>query len=132
MAIDITIIEIDSKNYYTISSQYLEDIYYVSFMPNSKDLLLCGAVENLELIKDFNTSKKLTKKISTNYYTYKIGFTPNRKKMITIHDKGTITVWDVDSLNIAYADHIRTASRLTSGHSAEVDSYTLPIYIRTI
>ena len=32
----------------------------------------------------------------------------------------------------AYADHIRTASRLTSGHSAEVDSYTLPIYIRTI
>ena len=98
--IDITIIEIDSKNYYTISSQYLEDIYYVSFMPNSKDLLLCGAVENLELIKDFNTSKKLTKKISTNYYTYKIGFTPNRKKMITIHDKGTITVWDVDSLNI--------------------------------
>ena len=33
---------------------------------------------------------------------------------------------------IAYADHIRTASRLTSGHSAEVDSYTLPIYIRTI
>ena len=34
--------------------------------------------------------------------------------------------------NTAYADHIRTASRLTSGHSAEVDSYTLPIYIRTI
>ena len=35
-------------------------------------------------------------------------------------------------LKNAYADHIRTASRLTSGHSAEVDSYTLPIYIRTI
>lgn len=38
---------------------------------------------------------------------------------------------EYDYLN-AYADHIRTASRLTSGHSAEVDSYTLPIYIRTI
>lgn len=37
-----------------------------------------------------------------------------------------------NKLYIAYADHIRTASRLTSGHSAEVDSYTLPIYIRTI
>ena len=36
------------------------------------------------------------------------------------------------SSRAAYADHIRTASRLTSGHSAEVDSYTLPIYIRTI
>ena len=37
-----------------------------------------------------------------------------------------------DFRDFAYADHIRTASRLTSGHSAEVDSYTLPIYIRTI
>ncbi len=39
---------------------------------------------------------------------------------------------DLEHLLNAYADHIRTASRLTSGHSAEVDSYTLPIYIRTI
>ena len=41
-------------------------------------------------------------------------------------------VLDLYSKFTAYADHIRTASRLTSGHSAEVDSYTLPIYIRTI
>ena len=44
---------------------------------------------------------------------------------------GLSTIWRWTKQG-AYADHIRTASRLTSGHSAEVDSYTLPIYIRTI
>ena len=37
-----------------------------------------------------------------------------------------------DSHLIAYADHIRTASRFISGHLAKVDSYTLPICFRTI
>ena len=46
----------------------------------------------------------------------------------TQNKTGSIKLYE----NGAYADHIRTASRLTSGHSAEVDSYTLPIYIRTI
>ena len=59
-------------------------------------------------------------------------------KSKTIQDNLTRVIWNgniaqskLNSVN-AYADHIRTASRLTSGHSAEVDSYTLPIYIRTI
>ena len=48
--------------------------------------------------------------------------------VLTSHDK----LGETGLKTGAYADHIRTASRLTSGHSAEVDSYTLPIYIRTI
>ena len=51
-----------------------------------------------------------------------VGIKPNSSKVMP----------DYIYVHNAYADHIRTASRLTSGHSAEVDSYTLPIYIRTI
>ena len=53
---------------------------------------------------------------------------PDENYIISRDKQGNVVSYYKD----AYADHIRTASRLTSGHSAEVDSYTLPIYIRTI
>lgn len=95
-----TVMELDSKKINTTESKYLDNIYSLSFMPDSKDIILCGAVNSLELIKNFNTSNESRKEIKTDYYTYNVKFTPNKKKMITTHNRGTINIWDVETLKV--------------------------------
>ncbi len=98
--------------------------------------------ENVKTRKDieFKLTPPLTEAINSRGKIKKEGLVFSlTSKWVLVHFKRCMASLEIYDLHlhdlrslVAYADHIRTASRLTSGHSAEVDSYTLPIYIRTI
>ncbi|MCR8710976.1 caspase family protein [Aliarcobacter butzleri] len=93
-------------------THYLNEIYSLSFIPSSHDVILCGAIDMLELIINVNTSNEIRKVIETEYYTYNVKFTPNSKKMITTHDEGKIIIWDAKTMQPL--ETIRLAEKLNN------------------
>ncbi len=96
--------------YKRVKNYVKNDLYYIRAVENH-----CTMIPHIHLVLYFPTDK--------------LDFVKAVFQRVVKHFKLDRT--DLEEV-AAYADHIRTASRLTSGHSAEVDSYTLPIYIRTI